>query len=258
MAAIRMLFAVVLVAVPAVGFCAEEWSQNFTSGGFDYNRLQVYGPSECVAAGTKGLQIELKPGKEPGWAGIEMRGRVEGDFEISGGFEIVDLPEPNTGTGAGLALSLKDLEGEWATVQYVRHNKSGPKWVAHRGKLKSDGKYDSSAEERPTSTKRGSFAIRRVGSTIHYLVDESGTGAFTEIDSAEFTSRPVEFIHFGSKKGGANTPVNVVLTDMTARADNLRFHSEGNGSWLWPTLAVLVLVGVGGGITALVVKKRRR
>jgi hypothetical protein len=237
---------------------AAEWSQSFAGGDFDYNRLQIYGPVECVSPGPNGLQVTLKAGEEPSGARVEMRGRVEGDFEISGGFEIVDLPEPNRGTGAGLSISIRDIDGEWVTVQYVRHHKSGPKWVAHRGVHKGDGKYDSSAVERLTAATRGRLAIRRAGSTIHFLVDESGSGAFTEIHSAEFTSRPVEFVHFGPKKGGANTAVNVVLTDMTARADSLRFHSEGSGSWLWPAIAVFGFLGVGGGIAAVVLMKRKR
>lgn len=182
---------------------------------------------------------------EVSYCGLQARFVVRGDFELTGSYAILKLPEPPGGHGAGLKISIKDAAGEGASLQRLNMRGPGNGYSAHRAVLQGDGKPKHRSKLTATGATSGRLRLARAGATLVYLAAEGDSAEFVELHREEFGSGDLTQVAFAAQTGEAATDVDIVWTGLEVRADELvRLHEyAGRGDWRGAVLAVL-LAGV--------------
>lgn len=117
----RVALAAVVVAASATSARGEEFYQDFRGGEFDVKSLALVGQntSKFVDLNKDGLRIVQSDPNRPLYShGSSPRFKLQGDFEITVSFEILELPKPTGGYGSGLSLRVltEQPDGNGATI----------------------------------------------------------------------------------------------------------------------------------------------
>lgn len=201
----------------------------------------------------EGLRLTLEKGSDLNYCAVIPRIVVKGDFEITAGFTILDLPKPTKGFGAGVLISVEDEQGERASVQRLHRQREGPSFSAYRGRMKEDGTYDHSPTIQPVGMdggKSGWLRLRRQGSEVLYDVGDPEGQHFTQIREQDFPAGDVAKLRLAVQTGGSPTRVDVVWTHLDVRAEELaRLYEPPKPSRIWRRLLVgLVAVLLAGAV----------
>ena len=249
--------AVVLSAfflLAGAGTMEDRFTQDLVEqGDLDAQDFQLIGgdlPARYCTPDPAGLHLTI-PAGDPAvsFCGLEAEFVVRGDFEITAGYEVLDLPEPEGGHGAGLKISIKDSRKEWASLQRLHGRNAGHFYSAHRAEMK-EGEYKHSSEITPTEATWGRLRLKRTGTTLQYLVAEGGSDQFVELRQAEFTDGDLAQLYFAAQTGGSPTSVDVAWTDLDVRAEELvrSSYQPAEKPPVWPivlfatVLALVILV----------------
>lgn len=239
---------------------AESYQQNF-KGQFDYQKLKLFGtdtPTNLCKLTDDGIRIlytstEEKPVPV---TGVITRFPVQGDFVITGEYEILDLPKPADGFGAGLTMVIHEKSGEWASLQRLHHPKKGQIYVAHHAvPNKGEGdqppkeKYKHSVSQQKAVSKSGKVRLERRGDTLTYFVADGAEKPFVQIHSIEFPPGELKDVELASQTGKSFSSVDILWKDL--RIDHnlepikpLETVAAGqNNHWKW---------GIAGGVFFLV------
>ncbi len=250
------------------GAPADRFDQNFLSGKIDAPRLKVFGgltPTNYYKLDTLGMHFRIPP-TENVLCGIEPRLEMEGDFVMEAGFRIVELPAPNEGTGSGLSLQVRSVDGERASVERVHRAKGSDVFVAYRGVKQPDDSFRHLVEDVATATKAGKLMLKRTGDELSFLVAETPDAAFKEIARHKFATGRINFVKFQVQTGNTATLVDGAWTDLELSADHL-IPTDGTvlppkglqiPAWLQPLAIGLVLGTVFGAAGCLFVQRRRQ
>jgi hypothetical protein len=228
-------------------------------------RLRLTGgeqPTKFCKVSPDGLRCAIPAGDgQVSTCGIEARFVVRGNFEIVAGYKLTEVAKPDQGQGAGVKISIKDTQGEWASLQRIHLKKDGQIFSAHRAVKQPDDKYRHSSETQPAKSDHGRLKLVRDGDRLTYSVADGDAAEFTEIRAETFTNGDLAQLYLASQTGGAKTGIDVVWTELHVRADEI--HQPGvavarkqtQRSWPYAVMAVgaalLVLVA------ALFVWRRR-
>ena len=175
-------------------------------------------PGEKV---EEGLRFTIPEGGEIGYCGVDPKIVVRGDFQITAGFAIRDLPRPKQGYGAGLKIHIEDSRKDQAAIQRLNRQREGHVFLAYRGELQRDGTREHLVASRKTEAKSGWLRLRRDGTTLRHLVAEAESDHFTQICESEYPADDVVTLHFAVQTGGAATGVDVVWTYLDVQAEKL-------------------------------------
>jgi hypothetical protein len=218
-------------------------------------------PTKYCTVSANGLKCTIPPGTEAvSTCGVETRFVIRGDFEITAGFQLLDVPKPDQGQGAGVKISIKDSHGEWASLQRIHLSKRGQVFSAHRAVKQPDDKYKHSSEIQPTESKTGKLKLVRKKDQLTYLVAEDDSSEFTEVRTEAFTSDEIPQIFLAVQTGGAKTGVDSVWTDLRILADQIHYPHAPVASKLpsrWPYLAIPVAVFALIGVVVVFVRRGR-
>jgi hypothetical protein len=88
----------------------------------------------------------------------------------------------------------------------------------HLGRL---GDYEIIERLGQGGAKEGKFRILRVGSRVQYFVAEGTGDAFREIQQEDFTAKDFDLVRFMAQVNGAPSALDVLLKDLTIRAEGL-------------------------------------
>ncbi|MFH1922487.1 MAG: DUF1583 domain-containing protein [Planctomycetota bacterium] len=242
---------------------AAQFTQDFRER-FEPQYIQLVGgarPDQHCKIERTGLRLFIPDASEVGYCAASARIVVKGDFEITVGFTILDLPKPKAGFGAGLLLSVEDSQGERAAVQRLHREKEGHVFASYRGVLGEDGSYQHHARLQPTAATSGWFRLRRVGTTIQFQVADADADHFTNIHEAEFTEDDVAKLRLAAQTGGSPTGVDVVWTYLDVRAEELEGgfqESGGPKTWRFVAVVSLTVILLGGAGAAFWIWTARR
>ena len=218
--------------------------------------LQFAGSSRstpCWQVVEGGLRFTIPDRSEINYYAVSPRIVVKGDFEITAGFTILHLPQPNEGFGAGLRIAIEDPQGERAALQRLHREREGHVCASYRARRKEDDTYDHSVRMSPVSepgAMSGRLRLRREGSKIKYQVAEADSEQFLQIHEEEFPADDVADIRLAVQTGGASTAVDVVWTHLDVCAEELvRTYLPPERPKIWRVLtagclALLVLAGI--------------
>lgn len=213
-----------LTGALAVGQPGREFYRSFRGVPIDPVDLQVVGTQLNNLARTEGggLRVRLPAGqpKLPP-VGVRTCFQVRGDFEITAGFQLVNVASPQTGHGAGVSLYL-ELEGPGrpaATVARYRRPKDGDVFVAHRAR-DADGEREHHSTAVPARGSAGALRLVRRGPTVEFLVSEDHR-LFVAVDRFDIGPGEVRLLRLAGENGGGKGAVDVRLTDLRVRGGSL-------------------------------------
>jgi hypothetical protein len=173
---------------------------------------------------------------------------IKGDFEITAGYTILNVPRPTKGFGAGPRITIEDPEGERAAVQRLYREREGHVVSSYRGLRQDDDTYEHSVRILPVTdadTTAGSLRLVRSGPNVEYYVAGAGETEFTQIHTEEFPPGDVAQLRLEIQTGGSPTGVDVAWTYLNVRADELvRIYQPPEESRFWSRL-ILVLLAAG-------------
>ncbi|MEZ6048282.1 MAG: DUF1583 domain-containing protein [Planctomycetaceae bacterium] len=242
------------------------------TGGESYSRLT-----------DEGLHIQFESAAQPSIeTGIKARFPLEGDFTLTGTYEIKQLTKPDQGYGAGATLRLNEVSGFQAQLKRV--------WVHNRGNVfKSDWAFPPPPERsKPGSTsldhkikylktesQKGKIRLQRTGEEMIWFVSEGDTEEFQEMRKESFPTGRVYSFELMAESGRGSATVDFLwkhltvetsapLPDLTkpetTSAPSSRSPAGSNTSiedlnWRMILLVISVLILVGS-LVYLIVKKK--
>jgi len=226
---------------------------------FDNDNLRLFGSgtSQFVKPTKEGLAISAPQDKQVKELGFGPKFTLRGDFEITAGFEITKLDDPDGGYGVGpsLHIATSSPAADAATVSRLKRVKEGDVFSTHSATnvAQSDGKpkRKHSVKMFDTTAMTGRLRLVRAGKTLRYLVSEGGPEAeFRELKQIEFTDADVTLVRVSLNRNGAGTPAEMRWLDfaVTAKA----FVGKGQ-SWTAVVASVWPWVAMASGLVLLVV-----
>ncbi len=198
--------------------------------------LQLVGPDaeECVHFEPEGLRITLPTGhsgKRVG-TGIETNFAIQGDFEITMSFEILNEPQPeNTGLGTGVFLAVDLNTPTNHRVSLTRGaGREGKKFVTWFERSKEvAGKPQTELHYFPTQTNSGRLRLVRTGPLLSHYVAEESSSDFKLLQQHLFGAEEVMNVRLGGQTGGPESSLEARITDLHIRTGSLPANS-GNSS----------------------------
>lgn len=198
---------------------------DFLNSKYEYDLLSLMGYVAHTPVFTptpEGLEINLSErSSTPITAGQEARIKVEGDFDITAEYEILDLPKPGGGYGAGLTLTISDESDRWLSFQRVRATDDRVVYITHLAVPEGPGKHHHMSDATPTTAMSGKLRLQRRGNVLSYLVAEEGANEFALIKKIEFSKDPLKTVQFLAQNGNHPNKVRVLLKGFSITADQL-------------------------------------
>ena len=238
------------------GALPEQFEFGFQQDVADHPALRLSGPNARQVARNdgRGLRIQLAADRsELAGVGVDTRFRVAGDFEITLEYEILALPKESPPQGTGLALLVKFETPATGGASLTRLRKgTADVFGANRIMPGEGGKDRFQTENVPASAQRGKLRLARSGPMLKYLVAE-GTGEFREIHSADVGTEAITELRAQVRTGQQPASADVRLVRWSIHADSLpdrptiRPIARQSWKWLILTVAVLLVLGLGGG-----------
>ncbi len=196
-----------------------EW--DFRQGLDEENmKLMTGGGAPAVCEATPdGIRCMIPPGVErikP--CGVELGFGLRGDFEITARYQIFSLPPGEPRGFPGLRLSIWDVNGEWAQMVRLNRFEAGDIFTAHHREV--GGQVGSGTGRTvPTSVTEGRMSLRRIGTTLHYLVTTAGSEELVELRTVDFSPDDVTKIELAAQTRGSVGGIDMVWQDLQIESD---------------------------------------
>lgn len=228
---------------------------------------------------AEGARITLPSGQViQGTSGLVANFTVQGDFEITMAYEIINAERPKEGYGVGATVYLSPAEngGNTNALSLSRRlSKSGETRFVANWLQRSEGKPPNTLQYLPSKSAIGKLRIQRVGPLVQFLVAEGDDPVFKPTGkSLPFGADDIRYIHFGGNAGDSAAALDMRLLDFSFRAERLLGLDEAPSDaappdavqagtarlWLISVgaLGTCVLFLVAVGVGALVVFRKRR
>jgi hypothetical protein len=197
------------------------------------------GEEKVIRREPQGLRI-LVAGKPSGFPpfGASPRFGVIGDFEITVSYELLKLEKPKGGYGTGVSLWVMGKTDAVTLARFTR--KDSNVFATNKGWMKGSD-YANDTQSAPTDCKSGKLRLARAGTVVRCLVAEGDSDEFRELRAIDFNKDDLTQVHVGVDTGGDTGPVEVLLTDLRVRAEELPLSGVPKkqtwGSWLLWALA---------------------
>jgi hypothetical protein len=173
-----------------------------------------------------------------GQAGLYSYFSFAGDFEVSAGFEVLNIQPPKDGYGATCGICVEG-QGTAGSVSLSRGETPGKKggYVVSRGQ--PDGgqtKYDTNYF--PSSAKVGRLMLRRENDEVICLTADLPTGELQELCRVPFSPASIRQVRFFADNGGSHTAVDVRLSQLQVRAREIaggvpKYEPPRSWGWWW-------------------------
>lgn len=256
----------VVLGVGASTAAAGEWSVDFRGQPPDPQLVKLLGanPLKVIQTDSRGLRITqpARPaGTEP--VGISPRFRVQGDFEITTAFQILQATKPTAGHGIGVSIWISrktaTRDAAWigcyltpqGNVLAATHASTGPD-----GKRRFGG-----AKPVPTEGLAGSLRLKRTGSTLQFLAATDTSGTFREISELAWGPEDLNTIRVAAEAADSPGVLDVLIKDLHIQTSPPVVVAAGSGprpvllAVLWAGLG-FVLAALCGGVGLLLWRRR--
>ncbi len=183
--------------------------------------VKFFGPdAETVATrDAEGLRINLAAGRpNADIVGLEIPRRMQGDFQVELGYELLEISEPTNGNGSGVVWRLIFDSPVKSQAQFSRLRKEGKEFLsAFHIHLKPDGKERWDGRAGPGLATRGTFRMTRTGPQFRFEAAEGGA-EFAEVWATEIGPGDVTSLRLWAISGYRPTTADVRFTSLTIDA----------------------------------------
>ena len=190
----------------------------------------LFGPisDSTVRTDPKGLRLTLPGGREDtNPVGLELTKRLSGDFDVSFGYELLEVGGPLEQYGVALELKVWfDAPKRLCALLVRTRRKYGDRFIAFRVQTEPDGQdaYLDGKEVAATGPQ-GKLRLVRTGSKIHYLTSESGN--YREIETTEIGNADVWKVQAQATTIWSPILLDARFTDFNVQADRIQDHTAG-------------------------------
>jgi hypothetical protein len=223
--------------------------QDFRGGRGPQSPWRIIGPDadQVIRLESGGLHVSLPADRPPDRSdvvGVRADLNLEGDFEITGRFELLSTATPPGGAGIGIALHVASDPRFTRFAKVGRFLRPGPENVfvsESWNKIQSDKPKDWKSRAVPTHARTGRLRIARERAILRYLAAEGDDDEFAEIDRQEFGTDAVGIVRFIVTNHGQPIPLDARLIDVTIHSPSMAAADRGSHR---PGQALTVLIGV--------------
>ena len=208
---------------------AGDWKERFTQdfrGDFETEAFDLLGGSasgQYYGFEPAGLRVTVPDNCPESYFAAAARITIQGDFQITARYTILELPSPTSGFGAGATLSVVDAEGERASVDRRQRVREGHVFCSYRGKRRPDESYEHLSQFRETSSDAlsGWLRLTRVGPNIRYEIAGPHNDRFVQIHEEEFAGDDVDSVRLVVQTGGSPTAIDAVWSYFDVQAEKV-------------------------------------
>jgi len=228
---------------------AEEFRHRFGVEPAGSRAIKRIGPPQAFTDTEAGLLVKLPAGRTQ--AGVETLFGVSGDFEITAGYELVDVPQPDHGYGSGVILRLGKAHSEDFAAVGRRRRRNGTDSFNTNFSTWNGNDFEHDQKFHDAEHQQGELRVVRNGTMLTYLVKEGDAETFRKLRDLDFGTVPLESIRFLGDTGGSRKEVTVRLKHLAVRADGLPFGPPptppGRIAWttwgMFGSAGLFVLIG---------------
>jgi len=278
--AVRALPAALVILVslgrctPAAGQNGDELFQDFRGGKPLHPSLRWTGTDgdDLIAPDERGLRIKLTAdSKRKDAVGVLLAVPVKGNFEVTAGYELIDVNPPTTGNGVGFELYVMTRTPTQEAIAFSRVKRADASDVFSCTRATTvEGRRRYQSNQFPAAARSGQLRLSRSGGEAVLSAAEEG-GAFQELCRFDLGVEDLKMVRVGAYPGNVAAPVEVRLLDLKVRSEqpmpglaaDLNPTTEGSPAvprrWLVvvEVLGVIVLLALGA-LGAWVYLRRRR
>jgi serine/threonine protein kinase len=197
----------------------------------------------------EGLRLTVPRSRKKNGVSVFLPLNLEGDFEITAGYELLPCDPPQGGHGVGFHLEYTTTLKRKAHVsvdRLTRINEGDVVWCA-RQEADEDGQdhYDQHHEE--TTARAGQLRLTRSGDTVSYWAAEDPKGEFHKLFEHSVDRENVNAVKLMAYQGWECNPVDLRIRDLRVRslnaveAKSALADSEHVSSQPWLLLGLLSL-----------------
>ena len=203
-------------------------------------------PTRVVSRDGYGIRFVVPAGiKKMPQAGVYSFFAMAGDFEVTAGYQVFNLPGPKDGYGVSVGIAV-DTEGPGGTVSLARGQLVGMNTGYIITRPKQNDK-DTDFEHFSSSAKAGKLILRREKGEVICSVMEGPKDTLRELKRVKFTEAPIRKVRLFADTGGSPTALDARLWGVRIMAAEISgaipYQEEGGGLWLWLAVVGLALAG---------------
>lgn len=211
-------------------------------------------PLRTIHKDWGGVRIQLpETEKKTEQTGIYSYFAMSGDFEVTAGFELFDMPPVGKGYGSSVGIGVDTDPPE--NLKLSLHRGNYPKrgegfWVtlANEKDEKNEGKKEIDTKFFLGSGETGKLTIRREKEEIICLIAEDYKQKEKELYRLPFPARPIRVVRAFADNGGIPAELDARIVGIKLTADQMTGgipDPDGPGyGWILWTLGLLVLGGL--------------
>lgn len=211
-------------------------------------------PTRVVLPDPAGVRLRL-PAENGGakQTGLYSYFALSGDCEVSVDYEVLSIPPPKSGYGAGLGLVF-DTKGPAGEVMVRRgtwvekEGGSGVQFATIVPQPGGEAKFES--QFYPSSAKRGKLMLRREKKEVIAFVADDWKGELLERGRFPFGTGTVREFRITADCGGSPTPVEARVLNLRVRGEELtggipERDQQSTPRWVYAASALLAALVVG-------------
>ena len=218
----------------------QEYYQSFKNGVGMPAGWQLRGPEpeQGIHCEPAGLRLTLPPGKPPqeSGAGVGTPLCLQGDFEITMAFEILQEPPPaeagTTQTRVSLEILL-DRQTDSANMASLSRRMAADGshfFVWQVTRTKENGPEKTADRLHYSTATTGRLRLSRLGNLLSYCVADGLEGEFTLLKQCPFGSENVKEVRLVGATGDPGAALDVRITEVRIQAQALPNLAEMQGS----------------------------
>jgi Protein of unknown function (DUF1583)/Glycosyltransferase family 87 len=204
--------------------------------------------SELIHADRGGLRITLpKIRDQYRPTSVNVPVYLQGDFEVTTGFEIIEAEQPDTGFGVGILLTMTGAPraGSFRIGRMTRpYDQQLLLW--DRWKKEADEMKEVEENVTASTAKTGRLRLTRTGPIVHYLWSPQTTGDdFQELGESNVGADAIRQIRLTTETGEQPCQLDVRFVDLRIRGQGITAGlpqpPKVSREWLWLWAAGLSL-----------------
>jgi tetratricopeptide (TPR) repeat protein len=192
---------------------------DFRDAKFDDRSLQLVGVDSTgrIKREAEGLRISVpKNGAKAGTMGIRSRLTLQGDFDVSAEFELVDTDSPS----AVMMLYVQFEDNSETVIQRTHRVGEGDFFRLLSLNTKRPDRPEALSRAFPAGSNTGKMRMVRIGSRLCFLVADDDSGEYRLLYSCGGRSTGVRAVH-AVVLVGPDSPVDVRWLDFCIRAERI-------------------------------------
>jgi hypothetical protein len=252
---------------------AAEMRQDFRQKQFNDQVVRLEGPtpSRYVKREDAGLRISLPRADSPKKpTGFTFQFVLRRDFEVAVGYEVVkdEPPPPGKAVGITAYLMLDSAAQDGVTFGRLQRKEDSPVFtLTHMVKAEGGKRKSKRTEVFPTEKQSatGTLRVTRHGETLTLSAAPGRSEVFVDLATLDAGAEDVKLLRVAADPDGTDTPIEIRVTELRVRADELVHPKRadtrpGSGTralLLWGVAGGAVLVMAAVVATRIVVRRRR-